>query len=282
MQRSDFFLRAVHNLKTAVPVLRETLFEHIEAQVRQNSVFRAAFASCFDALANHVREEYKRSDQFGVFEPLANLEPDFTSEQFTAFLVQHFLLDPLLRSMFPDVLARNPIARQVEGIMQVFENRAWLRLSVDGYFALIERELSVASTSEDRQQVFNTVVRHFLSGFDPRRAEELGIIYTPPEVVNFMCSSCEEQLEQAYGRSLSSTNVPILDPCTGNGAFLVNIIGRIEPTSLPYKYANELFGVEILFLSYYLATLNIEQAFFERCGYYHSFPGMRYADALLA
>ncbi len=85
-----------------------------------------------------------------------------------------------------------------------------------------------------------------------------------------------------YERSLSSADVPILDPCTGTGSFLTNIVGRIDLHSLPYKYTKELFGVEIMLLPYYITTLNVEQAFFERVGQYVPFPGMRYVDALLA
>jgi predicted helicase len=282
MQRSESFLRAVQDLKRALPSLRKSLSSHFEVQAEESLMFRAVFESCFEALASHFREEYKRRDQFGIFEHLGGLEPNFTREQLSTFLVQHFLLEPLLGWMFPEALAQNRISQQVEGVMQVFENRAWLRMSVDGYFSLIERELRISSSSAERQHVFNTVCEQFLNGFDPQRAEELGVIYTPPEIVEFMCSSCEEQIRQAYGRSLSSTSVPILDPCTGTGSFLVNVIGRIDLVALPYKYANELFGVEIMLLPYYLATLNVEQAFFERSGRYQPFPGMRYADALLA
>jgi predicted helicase len=282
MQRSDSFLHAVQDFKKALPSLRKSLVGHFEAEAGESSAFRNAFAACFEALSLRFREEYQRPNRFGVFAGLAGLEPDFTEEHLSTFLVQHFLLEPLLSWMFPDALADNQIARQVEEVMRMFGNRDWLRMSVDGYFSLIERELRAAQSGAERQHVFNTVCEHFLNGFDPGRAEELGIIYTPPEVVDFMCASCEEQVRQIYGRSLSSANVPILDPCTGTGAFLTNVIGRIEIDSLPYKYANELFGVEIMLMPYHLATLNVEQAFVERCGYYLPFPGMRYADALLS
>lgn len=281
MQRSEPFLRAVRDLKKALPALRKRLAEQFEAQSHESAVFRAAFESCFETLTSLFREEYRRGDQFGIFERLGDLEPDFTREQFSTFLIQHFLLEPLLNWMFPDALVQNQITQSVERVMHVFENRAWLRLSVDGHFPLIERELRACTSNAERQHVLNTVCEFFLNGFDPQRAEELGVIYTPPEVVDFMCASCEKHVLQAYGRQLSSANIPILDPCTGTGSFLVNIIGRIDPVTLPYKYTNELFGIEIMVLPYYIATLNVEQAFFERIGHYQPFPGMRYADALL-
>jgi len=282
MQRSEPFLRAVQRLKEALPTLRKRLAEHVAVEVEGNPAFRAAHAACFEVLAHHFREEYRRPDRFGLFRGLASLEPEFTEEQLTTFLIQHFLLEPLLTWMFPDVLAANTIAQQVEKAMSVLGNRDWLRIAVDGFFSLIERELRDAHSGAERQHVFNTVCEAFLNGFDPDRAEEMGVKYTPPEIVDFMCASVEQQVKHTYGCSLSATGVPILDPCTGTGSFLVNVIGRIDLTDLPYKYAHELFGVEIMLLPYYLATLNVEQAFFERCGFYLPFSGMRYADALLA
>ncbi len=282
MQRSEAFLRAVQRLKEALPALRKRLAEHVAAEMAEHPAFRAAHAACFEVLAHHFREEYQRPDRFGVFQGLASLEPDFTEEQLTTFLIQVFLLEPLLTWMFPDALAANTIARQVEHVMRCLGNRDWLRIAVDGFFSLIERELRDAHSGAEMQHVFNTVCEAFLNGFDRDRAEELGVRYTPPEIVDFMCASVEHQVKHTYGRSLSATGVPIFDPCTGTGSYLVNVIGRLDQAALPYKYANELFGVEILLLPYYLATLNVEQAFFERCGFYLPFPGMRYADALLA
>jgi predicted helicase len=282
MQRSERFLQALQSLKKALPSLRKGFYEQFHEQVGNNAPFGAAFETGFDTLARFFQEEYRRPDRFGVFEHLGTLEPDWTRDQFLTFLVQHFLLEPLLGWMFPDALAQNRIAQVVASVMETFENRAWHRLSVGGYFSVIECELCACTSRAEKQHVLNCVCEVFLNSFDPDRAEELGVIYTPPEVVDFMCESCEEQVRQSYGRSLSSTSVPILDPCTGTGSFLVNIIGRIEPCSLPYKYQHELFGIEIMFLPFYLATLNVEQAFFEHTGQYLPFPGMRYADALLA
>jgi predicted helicase len=281
MQRSTSFLHAVQVFKKALPSLRKNLSEHFEAQISENTIFRMTFESCFEAVTHHVKEEYQRNDRFGVFARLSSLEPDITRPQFSTFLVQLFLLEPLMQWMFPDALAGNRIAQQVECVMQECENRVWHRMSVDGYFSLIEQELRTCITRAERQHILSTVCEQFLNGFDPQPNEELGIIYTPPEIVEFMCASCEEQIVQTYGRTLSSTHVPILDPCTGTGAFLINILGRIDQVSLPYKYAHELFGIEIMLLPYYIATLNVEQTFFELSGYYLPFPGMRYADALL-
>ena len=281
MQRSQLFLCAVHDLKKALPHLRRTLTTCFDPAFCENKAFCSAFETCFKALTCFFREEYRRQDQFGVFGHLNRLESGFSREDFTIFLMQYFMLEPVLLRMFPDVLGQNRMTQRIKACISAFEKRGWLCQTMGQYFSPIEVELHTCVSSDEKQHILNCVMEHFLNGFNSLQADVRGVIYTPLEVVNYMCASVEEQLKEAYGRTLSSANVPILDPCMGTGVFLVNVIGRIDLASLPYKYENELFGIEIMLFPYYIATLNIEQAFFERTGYYRSFPGLRYADALL-
>jgi predicted helicase len=43
--------------------------------------------------------------------------------------------------------------------------------------------------------------------------EQLGIVYTPVEVVDFIIHSVDHILRQEFGRSISDENIHILDPC---------------------------------------------------------------------
>ena len=51
-----------------------------------------------------------------------------------------------------------------------------------------------------------------------------GIVYTPQEIVDFMCQSVADVLEKEFGTSLGDPSVAILDPCTGTGNFVVNLM----------------------------------------------------------
>jgi len=74
--------------------------------------------------------------------------------------------------------------------------------------------------------------------------------------------------------------VQILDPCTGTGNFIVNLIQRVNGSTLEHKYTKDLFCNEIMLLPYYIASLNIEHAYYERTGEYKSFEGICFADTL--
>jgi predicted helicase len=72
--------------------------------------------------------------------------------------------------------------------------------------------------------------------------------------------------------------VHVLDPFTGTGNFIVNIIRRLPKTSLANKYRQELHCNEVMLLPYYVASMNIEHAYYEATGQYAPFEGVCLVD----
>src|ERR1700730_14865493 len=95
-----------------------------------------------------------------------------------------------------------------------------------------------------------------------------------------MCSSVEEALKEEFGYTLASPKVMILDPCTGTGNFIVNLIERMPGRALADAYHNRLFANEVMLLPYYVASLNIEHAYYERVKQYEAFEGLCFVDTL--
>ena len=48
----------------------------------------------------------------------------------------------------------------------------------------------------------------------------------------------------------------ILDPATGTGTFITNLIDYLPADRLEYKYRNEIYANEVAILPYYIANLN--------------------------
>lgn len=67
------------------------------------------------------------------------------------------------------------------------------------------------------------VYERFFQGYSVKLADTMGIVYTPQEIVDFMCASVAEVLEK-FGKKLWSDDVYIIDPCTGTGNFIVNLM----------------------------------------------------------
>ena len=125
----------------------------------------------------------------------------------------------------------------------------------------------------EKQHFLNAVYERFFQGYSVKAADTLGIVYTPQEIVDFMCSSVEQVLKDEFGKKLSDPGVNILDPCTGTGNFVVNLLRRIPKRDLRRVYTEQLFANEVMLLPYYIAALNIEHAYYERTGEYEPFEG---------
>ena len=69
----------------------------------------------------------------------------------------------------------------------------------------------------------------FLEAFDPSLRKELGVWYTPTEVVRAMVARVDNALKQDLHipDGLAADNVVVLDPCCGTGAYLAEVLRRI-------------------------------------------------------
>lgn len=72
----------------------------------------------------------------------------------------------------------------------------------------------------------------FLEAFDPELRRQLGVWYTPPEVVEYMVARVDAALKSDLGIAdgLADPNVYVLDPCCGTGAYLVGALRQIYAT----------------------------------------------------
>ena len=69
----------------------------------------------------------------------------------------------------------------------------------------------------------------FLEAFDPALRKQLGVWYTPSEVVRYMVARVDKALKDDLGiaEGLAAENVYVLDPCCGTGAYLAEVLRRI-------------------------------------------------------
>ena len=86
----------------------------------------------------------------------------------------------------------------------------------------------------------------FLEAFDPDLRKQLGVWYTPPEVVRYMVARVDRALKDDLGIAdgLAAENVYILDPCCGTGAYLAEALRRIAE-NLKGKGLGALTGAEV-------------------------------------
>ena len=100
----------------------------------------------------------------------------------------------------------------------------------------------------------------FLQAFDPELRKELGVWYTPIEIVKYMVTRVDAVLREELGipDGLADPRVYVLDPCCGTGAYLVEVLHKIHETlkakgedalaanDLKRAAIDRVFGFEIL------------------------------------
>lgn len=261
------FEHAVDEFKERVPDLAQGLSKKIEQSHKANKEFQRAFADFFELCKT-------------------SLNPNISQAAVDEMLVQHILTERLIREIFdnPEFVRRNVIAAEVEKVMlamtsQSFDRNTYLR-ELDRFYVAIERAARTMTDWSDKQYFLNTVYERFFQGYSVKLADTMGIVYTPQEIVDFMCASVAEVLEKEFGKKLWSDDVYIIDPCTGTGNFIVNLIRRIPKAKLEDVYKHRLFANEIMLLPYYIAALNVEHAYWEQAGKYESFEGLCFVDTL--
>ena len=86
----------------------------------------------------------------------------------------------------------------------------------------------------------------FLEAFDPALRKELGVWYTPPELVRYQVERVDRALRDELGLAagLADPRVHVLDPCCGTGAYLVEVLRKIAAT-LQAQGSDDLLGEDV-------------------------------------
>ena len=100
--------------------------------------------------------------------------------------------------------------------------------------------------SFDTGQAIQYFYEPFLEVYDPELRKEMGVWYTPPEIVSYMVERVDNALrtELKIADGLADESVYVLDPCCGTGAFVVEVLRKIN-SSLKETHDDELNGIDV-------------------------------------
>ncbi len=95
-----------------------------------------------------------------------------------------------------------------------------------------------------------------------------------------MIESVDYLVHKHFGKLLADSGVEILDPATGTGTFVTELIEYLPKDKLRYKYKYEMHCNEVAILPYYIANLNIEFTYKQKMGEYEEFEHICFVDTL--
>jgi hypothetical protein len=208
----------------------------------RSTVIQTIFYGLFSAWVLWHREAPDRNDDFDWHE------------------ATEYLRVPILERLFNQVVVPSQLRRL--RLMEVINwtEDALNRVDRDAFFSRFEEGRAVQYFYEP-----------FLERFDPDLREQLGVWYTPEEVVEYQVRRVDTVLREELGIAdgLASEDVIVLDPCCGTGAYLVEVLrviaerlreqgsGALTAESLRKAAAERIFGFEILTAPYVVAHLQI-------------------------
>lgn len=192
---------------------------------------------------------------------------------------QHVVTMPVFDQLFEGRFSRrNPVSVSIERLLAGFDSlgvdfTGELRPMRRAYQRLKETLAAASMSPQKRLDIIRQIYDKFFEKAMPGAVKRLGIVYTPIEIVEFMCRSADAVCRQVFGREdgLASDGVQFLDPFSGTGTFTAQLLegvnsdgGRLIPDGLLRDVWGRLHSSELTLLSYYVGAVNVEGAYHRR------------------
>jgi Type ISP C-terminal specificity domain/N-6 DNA Methylase len=227
--------------------LEEALGMKFEAEKGEHffrsTLVQTLFYGVFSAWVLWHKEKPQRKDPF-----------DWKSAAWTLHV-------PMIKALFEQVAT--PTKLGPLGLVEVLD---WTAAALN---RVIREEFFVRFVEDHAVQYF---YEPFLEEFDPELRKQLGVWYTPPEIVQYQVARVDAALREELDipDGLADPRVFVLDPCCGTGAYLVEVLRKIERTlkeekgegalaelSIKEAAQKRVFGFEIMPAPFVVAHLQM-------------------------
>ncbi len=262
------FRKAVVQFQTDLPNILKDLRSMIEKAQKDSAPFRKAATK----FLKHAQE---------------TINPVVTAEDVREMLIQHILTEEIFSKVFDedDFHRQNNVAKELYTLENLFFTGALKKTTLKGlepYYNAIRTTAHQIATHTEKQTFLKVIYEGFYKVYNKKAADRLGVVYTPHEIVKFMVESTDWLCQKHFDKSLIDRDVQILDPATGTGTFICELLEhfRGQKEKLAHKYKEELHANEVAILPYYVANLNIEATYAAITGQYAEFPNLCFVDTL--
>jgi predicted helicase len=262
------FRKAVKQFAVDLPAVLTALREIIQEK-RASS---RDFAKAQDDFLTHARDA---------------INPAVSEDDVQEMLIQHILTEDIFAKVFenPDFHRQNNVAVALialEDRLFGYGEKQKLLKQLGPYYAAIQSTAAVIESHSEKQGFLKGLYENFYKVYNPMAADRLGVVYTPGEIVRFMIRSADWLCETHFGKNLIDPGVEILDPATGTGTFIVELMEHFRGNhdKLRHKYKEELHANEVAILPYYVANLNIEATYAAITGQFAEYPNLCFVDTL--
>ena len=294
-QGGEEIMRAAFTDAPALDALLTRFVSYQPAEVvefrKAIELFCAEVGGLADTLRRVITEQLADNLQFKTaldeFLELARkaINPNIEMADVREMIIQHVLTEDIFMRVFDEAEfhRENIIARKLQEVAGTFyhgETKRNIHAMVAPYYETINAKASQISDHHEKQKFLKALYESFYKAYNPKAADRLGIVYTPDEIVRFMIESADYLVDKHFGKTLGDKGVEILDPATGTGTFITELIEYLPAQQLEYKYEHEIHCNEVAILPYYIANLNIEYTYKQKTGKFKEFENICFVDTL--
>lgn len=204
------FRKAIQQFKVDLPAVLQALRGRIDEAYEDN----AAFAAAARAFLDQAKE---------------TINPAITDADVREMLIQHILTEDIFARVFgaDDFHRENNVAKSLYALEKLFfrgDVKQRTMHALEPYYAAIRSTAALIQSHSEKQGFLKAIYENFYKVYNPLAADRLGVVYTPNEIVRFMVLSADWLCERHFGKNLIDRNVEILDPATGTGTFIVELL----------------------------------------------------------
>jgi len=227
------FNKAVKQFAEDLPEVLKALRERITAKQKDDK----AFATALQDFLKHARDA---------------INPAVSEDDVREMLIQHILTEDIFAKVFdnPEFHQQNNVAaelKKLEDKLFGYGEKAQLLRGLARYYNGIAQTAALIDTHSEKQGFLKALYEDFYKAYNRKAADRLGVVYTPGEIVRFMIRSADWLCEKHFGKNLIDRGVEILDPATGTGTFIVELLEHFRGNheKLRHKYKEELHANEV-------------------------------------
>ena len=182
----------------------------------------------------------------------------------------------------------NPVSQAMESTLESLQKRGLEKETegLENFYRDVRVCVRGITDAASKQKIIAELYQRFFRLALPETHKNLGIVYTPLEVVDYVVRSVEDVLNTEFGVSATNEGVHVIDPFVGTGTFISRLLrsGIIKPQDMKRKYETELHANDIMLLAYYVAAINIESTYHDvaQAEEYMPFSGIVLTDTFQA
>lgn len=194
-------------------------------------------------------------------------------------IIQFSILKPIIQfTIHKEVLINNTTLKKFDKDLQNIKNR----FNIDPILSKLDDFYSTKKNefleTKNKKQFLIDLYQSIFQSFCSKRADKDGVVYTPKEITNFMIRMTDQLSKKHFGKSIYDSNVSIIDPFVGSGNFIESLINQAPSENISYKLSNEIYANEIDPITHLIASLNIENAHFEKTNQYAPYNNLKLVD----